>query len=490
MSQTTCVAPKVPVTVVRTYKGSSEQESIEIYEGNYLTGTLIARENGYGHSNAVTENTYCLNPTMHTLVAIDGAKDGWNDGSKFQLKTRGGIIILTGTLDRFQRAEFKFSPTFTVSSTDSWKYTTAAQSTSAWASQTFSDNSWTTYAPGHFPAINSITRYFRYTTNLPASRAVFAIADLGVYSSEGFVLYINGNEVLRRNLPAGTITSTTPASSVDAFAAWRRITIPARSDLFKVNGQETSRVTFAVEVHGTSATPSETVEQFRGVLIFVYGECNYRLVDGSVTASKPADYGPEPPAQLFDGDIQTKWYVNNIVNEGPASATFTFNNGRREWVNKYSITTGNYDVNRRPYEWQIDGSNDGVTWTMLDHRSMYYWDGYRQALEFPMRTNTNSYNQLRFTVIKAGSTGTSNQFELGDLSFYACNYDIETPSLSYGVSNIALIANMDDKYYYPTQNGFKNFNISPPLAADGPITFDPLTGSLHVVPTAAITATS
>ena len=89
LSQTTCVSPKVPVTVVRTYKGSSEQESIEIYEGNYLTGTLIARENGYGHSNAVTENTYCLNPTMHTLVAIDGAKNGWNDGSKFQLKTRG-----------------------------------------------------------------------------------------------------------------------------------------------------------------------------------------------------------------------------------------------------------------------------------------------------------------------------------------------------------------------------------------------------------------
>ena len=41
----------------------------------------------------------------------------------------------------------------------------------------------------------------------------------------------------------------------------------------------------------------------------------------------------------------------------------------------YTITTGNQDVNRRPTQWKLEGSNDGTNWELLDAHSGVSWDG-------------------------------------------------------------------------------------------------------------------
>ncbi|KAK8791013.1 hypothetical protein WA158_005644 [Blastocystis sp. Blastoise] len=468
----TCTSPKMTVNLRRTYKGSATQEGIQIWQGNYQTGTLIGEWDGNGKDNTIQTYSLCLSSTLHTVVATDGAKDGWTDGSIFEIVTRSGVVILKGTLDNYQQKLFTFYPAFTIKSTDSWKYSAVAQSGNQWTAAGFADSTWTSYAPGAFPEVSSITRYFRATASVPSNKNSFAIVDCGAFTKDGVAIYINGQEVYRRNIPTGA-SGSTPATTVDANAAYRRVTVPVTSSF--LSG---STVTMAVEVHGASATP--VAEDFMGILIFVYGPTVSRNVDYTANAERPADYGPEPVSQAFDGDIQTKWYAASL----PIWGEMQFNNGRREWVNRYVLTVGNYDVNRRPTSWKIFGSNDGTNYDLLDARSNNNWEGWRLGVTFEMNTNQKSYNIYRIQIL---TTGGAN-FELGDIEFYATTNAYETPSLSYGTTTVSLIANMDSKQLTPTQNGFQNFVINPALPADVGATFDPVTGAVTLIPTAVITA--
>ncbi|KAK8792758.1 hypothetical protein WA158_004922 [Blastocystis sp. Blastoise] len=468
----TCTSPKMTVNLRRTYKGSATQEGVQIWQGNYQTGTLIGEWDGNGKDGTVQTYTLCLSSTLHTLVATDGAKNGWTDGSIFELVTRSGVIILKGTLDNYQQKLFTFYPAFTIKSTDSWKYSAVAQSGNQWAASGFADSTWTSYAPGAFPEVSSITRYFRTTATVPSNKNSFALVDCGVLSKDGVAIYINGQEVYRRNIPTGA-SGSTPATTVDAVSAYRRVTFPVTSSF--LSG---STVTMAVEVHGASATP--VAEDFKGILVFVYGPSVSRNMDFTVNAERPADYSGEPVGNAFDGDIQTKWYINPL----PIWGEIRFNNGRREWINRYSITPANYNVARRPTSWKIFGSNDGTNYDLLDARSHFDWEGTRLETMFEMNTNQKSYEIYRIQALTSGGTDS----EIAEIQFYATTNAYVTPSLSYGTTTVSLIANMDSKQLTPTQNGFQNFAISPALPADVGATFDPVTGAITLIPTAVITA--
>ncbi|KAK8810193.1 hypothetical protein WA158_002621 [Blastocystis sp. Blastoise] len=468
----TCISPKMIVNIKRTYKSSATQEGIQIWQGNYQTGTLIGEWNGNGHDNTIQTYSLCLSSTLHTLVATDGAKDGWYDGSIFEIVTRSGVVILKGTLDSYQQKLFTFYPAFSIKSTDSWKYSAVAQSDNQWTAAGFADSTWTSYAPGSFPEVSSITRYFRATASVPSNKNSFALVDCGVLSKDGVAIYINGQEVYRRNIPTGA-SGSTPATTVDAVSAYRRVTFPVTSSF--LSG---STVTMAVEVHGASATP--VAEDFMGILIFVYGPSVSRNMDFTVNAERPADYSGEPVGNAFDGDIQTKWYINPL----PIWGEIRFNNGRREWVNRYVLTVGSFGIYRRPTSWKIFGSNDGTNYDLLDARSHFDWEGTRLDTMFEMNTNQKSYEIYRIQVLTSGGTDS----EIAEIQFYATTNAYVTPSLSYGTTTVSLIANMDSKQLTPTQNGFQNFAISPALPADVGATFDPVTGAITLIPTAVITA--
>ena len=70
-------------------------------------------------------------------------------------------------------------------------------------------------------------------------------------------------------------------------------------------------------------------------------------------------------ANLWDNQLCNKWYNKGF----PAENIYTFNSNRAEYVNYYTITTGNQDVGRRPTQWKLEGSNDGTNWELLDAHS-------------------------------------------------------------------------------------------------------------------------
>ena len=69
----------------------------------------------------------------------------------------------------------------------------------------------------------------------------------------------------------------------------------------------------------------------------------------------------EVSASLIDGVNTTKW-----LDFFRSSVTFTFSEATT--IDGYRFTTANDGAERDPVRWLIEGSNDEVTWTLLDHR--------------------------------------------------------------------------------------------------------------------------
>ncbi len=119
-----------------------------------------------------------------------------------------------------------------------WRYTTSSPG-STWIQPSFNDASWTTATVpiGHdaarlhldcattLPSLPQTT-YFRRKFLVPAIPATVTGLLVRVRATDGFVLYLNGTEVKRVNLPAGTLTHSTQATSDRGTTVWETFTLP------------------------------------------------------------------------------------------------------------------------------------------------------------------------------------------------------------------------------------------------------------------------
>lgn len=99
---------------------------------------------------------------------------------------------------------------------------------------------------------NFITTYFRksFTVTSPTS---IPYLQLSIQRDDGAVVYLNGVEMVRTNMPAGTISASTPASSAIAGSGETRF-----SDLtFDPGALVAGANVLAVEIHQSGATSSD-----------------------------------------------------------------------------------------------------------------------------------------------------------------------------------------------------------------------------------------
>lgn len=110
----------------------------------------------------------------------------------------------------------------------SWKYLdNGSNQGTTWYGTGFNDASWasgnaqlgygdgdeaTTISYGSNSSAKYITTYFRKTISV-ADASVFSNYTLNVKRDDGVVVYINGTEKYRNNMPTGTVTYTTGAST-------------------------------------------------------------------------------------------------------------------------------------------------------------------------------------------------------------------------------------------------------------------------------------
>ena len=149
-----------------------------------------------------------------------------------------------------------------------WRYDdTGTDLGTAWRARTYDDSAWqagdavlgygesyvdTTVSYGGQANDKHVTTYFRRRFRADNPTAIGRLTLHALYD-DGFVAYLNGQEVARRSMGSGSVTFNTPASSHEGDA-YETIDLTAH-----IGKLRTGENVLAVEVHQTGATSSDLV---------------------------------------------------------------------------------------------------------------------------------------------------------------------------------------------------------------------------------------
>jgi hypothetical protein len=233
-----------------------------------LTATAGATANTLtwtGSTDDVALGGFIVQRDGQTLAVAGPAAAGWTDGTVTNTESHSYTVTAFD-----MNGNTRVSNTATVSPVadpnllafgSDWKWFYAEGGPGAgWETAAFDDSTWAT-GPGELgygdndektkistsPTPRPLTAYFRTTVDVD-DPAAFASVLASLVRDDGAVVYVNGVEVGRDNMPAGPIGFSTPASSIISDRAAERaivpITIPASAFQPGAN-------TIAVEVHNS-----------------------------------------------------------------------------------------------------------------------------------------------------------------------------------------------------------------------------------------------
>ena len=209
-----------------------------------------------------------------------------------------------------------------------WKYLdNGSNQGTAWRNPGFNDSAWasgpaqlgygdgdesTEVSYGLDPSNKHITTYFRHSFEVSDPTA-FQTLQIWLVRDDGAVVYLNGNEIYRSNMPTGTINYQTPAASAvggDEESAWQHSAIPGTALVAGTN-------VVAVEIHQANATSSDISFDFD-----LYGSTAVRF-------AVLGDYGINSAAEGAVSEIIKSWYVDFVVTTGdnnyPTGSAATIN---------------------------------------------------------------------------------------------------------------------------------------------------------------------
>ncbi|MFT3787331.1 MAG: alginate lyase family protein [Tepidisphaeraceae bacterium] len=128
---------------------------------------------------------------------------------------------------------------------------------------------------------------------------------------------------------------------------------------------------------------------------------------GSASASAQ-NAAPESSAQAFDGTTNTKWYSGG--NSGTTAwLRYDFGAGQQRTLTQYAVSSANDVPDRDPKDWQFVGSNDGVTWTLLDTQSNQQFSERYQTRTFTLAAPA-TYRYYRLNILSIwGAAANSTQ---------------------------------------------------------------------------------
>lgn len=148
-----------------------------------------------------------------------------------------------------------------------WRYLDNGTSPSGWALPAFNDNTWnfgparlgyggdgeeTTVGYGPSSTSKYITTYFRHAFVAPGN-AVITNLTYRLLRDDGAVVYLNGREHFRSNMPNGTVTFTTTASAAISDAAEDTF----YSTTIAITNLTVGTNVIAVEIHQNAANSSD-----------------------------------------------------------------------------------------------------------------------------------------------------------------------------------------------------------------------------------------
>ena len=277
---------------------------------------------------------------------------------------------------------------------DTWKYYDKGSLASNWKSDSYNDSSWssgqaplgykmtgvkTTVSYGSDANKKNPTTYFRKTINLSATPSRSDAFLLNYQVDDGFVVYVNGQEAGRFNMPDGNITFNTFSSSYAENTPLTG-TIELAPSLFKSGDN-----TIAVEIHNNSYTSSD--QFWAAELLTSIGSVADDLVSTNPILNLTADNGKQIFVACFtpmSDEEQTAQGITPVrINEISASNGIYVNEyfKRDDWVELYNTTSQPIDVEgmyltdneSKPKKYQITKGETKATTIIPAHGYLIVW---------------------------------------------------------------------------------------------------------------------
>jgi hypothetical protein len=207
---------------------------------------------------------------------------------------------------------FSYSQTSLIAYGDSWKYlANGVDQGTGWRSVSFNDNAWpagnaefgygdggeaTVLPYGSNPKKKYMTSYFRKTISI-SDASLFGNFTLNLKRDDGAVVYINGVEQFRSNMPSTTISYNTKASSepADDGNTAQTITLPAGTLVTGTN-------VIAVELHQSNGNGTD--------LSF-----NLQLLGNAGSTTTNAVLTRGPYLQMVNGNAATLRWRTDIATD-------------------------------------------------------------------------------------------------------------------------------------------------------------------------------
>ena len=378
-----CSNDKIAFTLEFVMEGGGDACSFELKD--LSNDEIVASRTKFANWNTLSL-PMCQHATTYGLILKKTDYGGW--GSNYvNVKLVDGTLLLKESLAAGSaEKEYQFNPAYAVAPKwTTWSYLYDDSAPEGWNTLSGAPASWATAMTVDLPAGNGITQYY-YTKFTTTSVSAFATMDIAVNVRGGAVIYLNGQEVRRINMPQGTITSTTLASNL--FTESRKV---VTGEFVQGGRLQKGENILAVEMHRYEAGTEVNTFDVSAIMIM---DNMYVITEGT-GSSYPVKTGSEGVNSVFDNNSNTKFfYLNGVVGTW---WQWTYNNDRRTIANNYGVVCGNDCNNRHPSGWKVYGSNDGSNWDMLDEQTGQAFTQPKQQMRYDM-ANVKAYNMYRLEV--------------------------------------------------------------------------------------------
>ena len=392
------------VTFLKVTDVYGTEESWELRQGNtvwYQSGLLLSYLYYY--------TTFCMSPGEYQIVLQDTYGDGWSVGSYVQATDEDGNLLGTWTFNHSGSTSYKEQiETWNFESgvqTTEWKYLVSGRPNRDWNTINGDRSSWNTMTFGTLGDWTQNGVYFVHEFEL-TDGDLYPVVEFGIYYRDGIIVYLNNEEVYRRNMGSGTPSYTTVASgSFDGYLI--RVGTAAGYLL------QTGKNVLAVELHRAAGVNGAL--QWNGYVSYTAGDCVVRSTGGTIRESNFYDKEGETAAEAWDDDATTQWTENGL----PAWTVYSYDFDHVEWINRLTVGSSIDDDSRDPARFTVYGSNDGVSWDKLySYEKNEMFESRAEEKHFMMMDHMNSYGQYKFEVNRSKS-GVA-QVSVSKLALEAC----------------------------------------------------------------------
>ena len=160
---------------------------------------------------------------------------------------------------------------------------------------------------------------------------------------------------------------------------------------------------------------SGTIDNNLSITYFRIDEINVRSRDitkgGTLTGNNTNSPGGEQLPKLVDSNFSSKYLAFNYNTD--LYVQLAYSSSKK--IDAYTITSGNDAPERDPKDFNLQGSNDGTTWTTIDTRSNESFLGRNLTRTFNLATEVEySYYRLNITSINGADLIQVSEWRLLD----------------------------------------------------------------------------